>query len=276
MSNSQPSVQNRKFLVLASLIIMLSAGLAASAWPAVLSFGRTQSSNMAVAGKRATGDEARLDYRLAYILDPSNQAAAVSVATSQQTAGKPDEALKILENAGQGREADRVRIKAALETGNVALTEATANRLSAAGAADDDLVLAALAYDTVGKPERIDALKARITAPQALQDILRANGSKVTLAIALRATGLPISSRRILETVEASVPRNLLLASLIKANEQTTDLPVLAKLYREAISLDPTSTVARGELIAVLREQKDDSAADTEQALLDRLKSGRP
>jgi len=276
MSKSQPSVQNRKFLALASLIIVLSAGLAASAWPAVLSYGRDQSERLGKEGAKAVGDQSRLDYRMAYLLNPGNQAAAISVAESQQAAGEWKVALKTLKNAGQSRGADRVRVKAALETGDYNLAQVNADRLSASDATDGDMALAALAYGVAGKPERIEPLKARVTYPEALQAVLRAAGSKLTLAVQLRATGLLVSSRGILEQAEVSVPRNLLLASLIKADERATDLPRLAKIYREAIALDPANTVARAGLVGVLRAQKDDAAAGLEQKLLDRLQAGRP
>ena len=284
MSNSQPSAQNRRFLALASLIIVLTAGLAASSWPAVLAYGRGQSARLSAAGDTATGDQARLNYRLAYMLNPNNQAAAISVAAGQQAAGEPQAALKTLNGvgasamlrAGESRGADRVRIKAALEVGKTAAALVAANRLAAPGATDDDLVLSALAFGVAGDSARINALTARVTAPQALQSILKAKASKLTLAVALHATGLPLSSRRILEASEASVPRNLLLASLIKANGLVTDLPTLTKLYRGALQIDPTNTLARSELIANLRTQKDNSAADTQQKQLDRLNSGKP
>jgi len=229
-----------------------------------------------MAGNRANGEEARLDFKLAYLLNHGNQVAALSVAESQQVAGEPAAALKTLNNAGQERGADRVRVKAALEAGDIGNAIAAADRLSAAGAPDADLVLSSLAYGVAGKPERIEGLKARVTSPQAIQGVLRAGGSKLTLAVELRATGLLVSSRSILKRSEVSVPRNLLLASLIKADGRAADLPALAKLYREAIALDPAATAARTELIAVLRAQKDYAAADAEQKLLNRLDSGRP
>ena len=276
MSKSQPSVQNRKFLALASLIIVLSAGLAASAWPAVLSYGRDQSTKLSMAGTRTDREESRLNFQLAYLLNPGNQVAALSVAATQQEAGEQGRALKTLKNAGQNRGVDRVKAKAALETGDIKTAVAAAERLAEQGAPDNDLILASLAYGVAGKPERIEPLKARVTSPEALQGVLRAGGSKLTLAVGLRATGLLISSRGILEQAEVSVPRNLLLATLIKTDGRAADLPQLAKLYREEIALDPSGTAARDNLIGVLRAQKDDVAAGLEQKLLDRLKAGRP
>lgn len=281
MSNSQPSVQNRRFLAAASLIIVLTAGLAASAWPAVLSYGREQSARLVTAGHRAAGDEARLYARLAYVLDPGNPAAALSEATAKLAVGEPAAALRTLDRARQfdaslNQAANHVRLKAALESGDIGLAVLTADRILDGRDSRLGLVLAALAYGVAGKPERIEALKARVTSPEVLQSVLRAGGSKLTLAVELRATGLPVSSRIILEQAEVSVPRNLLLASLIKGEGRDSDLPKLAKLYREAITIDPSGTAARAGLIGVLRAQKDDSAADTQQKLLNRLQAGRP
>ncbi len=276
MSSLQPSAPNRKFLALASLIIVLTAGLAASAWPAVSAYCREQSASLSAAGKRAGGDEAQMDFRLAYLLDSHNQAAATAVADEQLTAGRPQAALATLIGAGEGREADRVRLKVALEAGNTPLAVTAADRLSGAGYTQTDAVLAALAYGVAGKRERIEDLKASVSSPQALQRVLRAGGSKVTLALELRATGLQISSRGVLEGAEVSVPRNLLLASLIGADGRTDDLPTLAKLYQEAITLDPSSIAARSGLIAVLRAQKDTAGVDAQQVLLGRLQNGRP
>ena len=185
MSNSQPSVQNRRFLAAASLIIVLTAGLAAYSWPAVLAYGREQSARLVTAGHRTAGDEARLYARLAYVLDPGNPPAALSEATAKLAAGEPAAALSTLDrarpfDASLNQAANHVRLKAALETGDTGLAVLTADRILKGRDSRLGLVLSALAYGVAGKPERIEVLKARVTAPETLQAILRAGGSKVT------------------------------------------------------------------------------------------------
>ena len=276
MSNSQPSTSNKPFLAVASLVIVLSASLLASAWPAVSRFSADESARLSRAGEQATGNEARLDYRLAYWLDRTNQAAATDVAAVQLTQGDVRGALAALKTAGQGTAASRMRIKTALEAGQASVAASAADRLMQYGHDDQDVVLAAMAYGVAGQPERIGRLKTLVASPGALQAVLEAESGNVALAQQLRSTGLVESSSGILAKSKVSVPRNMMLAELIQARGRKADLAQLQALYEQAVSIDPTFIDARTKLIAVLRAQVLTADADTQQKLLDDITNGRP
>lgn len=281
MSNSRPSAPNRGFLAFASLIIVLTAGLASIAWPAVLLSVKASSQSLSRAGDQAVGSEAELDYELAYLLDNHNATASWRVADAQLRAGDYRSALSTLRFAGHNREAERVRLAVMLENGRSNQAVQSAERLDNGLATEEDVILAALAYGIGDRSAKLEAVHTRLTSAEALQSLRKIIASKVTLSDELRARGLPISSRAMLAAAPVSIPRNSRLIPVIIAGRDLTalsdgELTQVTRLQREILTINPADIPVRRSYVATLKAQKNLALAATEQGLVNKLESGKP
>lgn len=276
MSSSKPSSANDpKFWLAASLVVVSTAGLAASVWPAAHSVAHIQSLRLTQTGQGIGGHEAILDYKLAYWLDRSNTAAALELAKYSLATGQTQLALKQLNGAGESLEALRLRLRTELEL-NLPSTSQTAQRLLEHAGADDDLILAAAALAAFNQTDLLGSLKSRISSPEALQRINRLEASITATGLELYVLGLPESSQRILATESSSVPRDITLGHLLARKGTSESLSQARELYLSALRLDPSNQEARQGLFTVYTRLGQSVAADEEAALLARLKAGRP
>jgi hypothetical protein len=276
MSNSpafQPN-NDRPFWIAASLLMVLSAWLAASAWPAIRQSAHAQSDRLVQASRGASGSESRLDLKLAHILNPSSQPAALELAKQQLAAGQSTAALQTLKGAGEGSEATRLRLGVQLEQDQLADATGSAAQLAKASNRPQDLLLASLAYALAGKRELIDALTIRMTDSEALQRIQRAKANDLLLGTELYATGLPDSAQRILVKQPGSYERDYLLAQIAYARHTHDSLINTEAYLTSAIGYNASSIPARQLLVQVLRNQDKADEAGRQQDLLDRLHRG--
>lgn len=281
MSNSRPSAPNRGFLAFASLIIVLTAGLAYIAWPAVLSSVRASSLELSRAGDQAVGSEAELDYELAYLLDDHNAVASWHVAGAQLKAGNYRTAFSSIRFAGSSREAERVRLAVMLENGRYDQAVQSADRLAGGAAPEEDMVLASLAYGVGERSAKLTESQTRLTSPQALQSLRKVIAGNVPLSDELRARGLPVSSRAILTAAPVSIPRNSRLIPIITNGRDlmalsAAELTLVTRLQSEILTIDPADISVRRSYVAALKAQKNLALATNEQDLVNKLESGKP
>lgn len=281
MSNSRPSAPNRGFLAFASLIIVLTAGLAYIAWPAVLSSVRASSLELSRAGDQAVGSEAELDYELAYLLDDHNAVASWHVAGAQLKAGNYRTAFSSIRFAGSSREAERVRLAVMLENGRYDQAVQSADRLAGGAAPEEDMVLASLAYGVGERSAKLTEAQTRLTSPQALQSLRKVIAGNVPLSDELRARGLPVSSRAILTAAPVSIPRNSRLIPIITNGRDlmalsAAELTLVTRLQSEILTIDPADISVRRSYVAALKAQKNLALATSEQDLVNKLESGKP
>jgi hypothetical protein len=264
------------FAALAAGTIVAGAMSLASLWPVTLQAARDQSAALVVAGDKAKGPEAANDYLLATYLDPANHQAHIRLARTQIAAGQADLALKTLERAGQGSEVEQLKVRTLIEIGRPGDAADEAVRLTEPGRTEDDIVLASLAYGLAGRTADAQALSTRVTSPEALQRIARAQASLITLAAELYATGLQNSSSALLEKLPVSYERNYLLARIHYGLYTKASLARAAELLRVSIGINPASLESRDLLAKVLRAQGDANGAVEQDAAAAKLRSGRP
>lgn len=276
MSNSKPtSTKDPKFWFTASLLMVSTAGLAASFWPAAKSAAQAQSIRLTQAAKGAGGHEAILDYKLAYWLDRSNATAALELAKYSLATGQTQLAFKQLSGAGDSAEALRLRLRTELEL-NLPTSKQTAQRLLGHAETDDDLVLTAAAFVALSQISLIDSLTTRLSSPEALQHVQSMKASLTATGIELYILGLPESSERILAGESSSLPRDIVLAHLLTRKNTPESLIQARDLYLSALRLDPSNQEARQGLVTVYTSLDQPDAANEQAALLTRLKAGRP
>ena len=255
---------------------MLSSGLAASLWPSVLAYSRNESASLTREAGQGTGADAELDYRLAYHLDHGNVTAALHFATAELADEQPQAALDALKAAGEGSDVQRIRIEALLELGNVDAATATGADLAKTDTSDETVRIVALAYGVRRNQDAIAALKARVSSPEALQALSRAQAGNLPLAHDLSATGLNLSTRALLVKLPSSADRDLLLAQTDVRLGTHAMLADAASSYATSLALNPSNLAARGQYVDLLRLLKDPQDAAMQQTLHDAIANGRP
>jgi hypothetical protein len=276
MSSSKPSNKTGHFWILSIVTVILSAALLASLWPVALGYARDESRRLSGDAKHTGSREAEVDYHLAYRLDHSNADAALHFASAQLAANQPRATLDTLAMAGEGSAVRQTRLKAYLELGQTGEAITIADSLVGPGASEADIANAALAYGVGEQGSAIQPLEARVTAPEALQRLKRAEAGNLPLAAELYAAGLLRSSSTLLMKQPASAERSLLLARINFQRHTAASLAEAADYYRSVVALDPSSQTARAELITTLRDLGRTTDADAQQALLKKLQAGKP
>jgi hypothetical protein len=274
MSQKPPS--NAKFWLLASATVVASACALAALWPLALNAARAQSARLTTEATTANGGEAQADYQLATWLDSRNTAAYLGLARLQIAHSQAGLALATLDQAGEGSQAQQLKVRTLIELGRYPQAADAAVTLAAPGRPDDDLVLAALADTLATRTPDVTALIPRLTSPEAAQRVRHAQVDKVTLAYELYATGLPRSSSALLTPAPTSFERNLLLGRIRYATHSPADLAEAADFLASAIALNPAGLEAHQLLANVYRDRKNFAAANQQDSLAVRLQAGKP
>jgi thioredoxin-like negative regulator of GroEL len=272
---NKPSPTTVKFWALAALILLASAAGLAALWPHLIQAAHDQSAKLVREGMQASGGEAEADFQLATWLNPGNHEAYIGLARTQILGGQAEDAIASLAQAGEGSEVEQLKVRTLLELGrnNEAANEAT--KLSAPGRSQDDLMLAVLAYAAAGRTAD-ESTTARLSSPEALQRVQRANAGALTLAAELYASGLLRSSSALLTRLPTSYERNLLLARINYDRHTKTDLAAAGNLLTGAIALNPASIEARQLLANVYRDQNRLTDAQKQDAFIAKLRNGQP
>jgi hypothetical protein len=277
----QAKPSNLKFWVAGGLVIVLNAGLAASLWPHLANAAHTRADQLVEAGKRAQDSEAQVHFKIAQLLDPGNELAALTVAKQLLAQDQPERAVAVLDRAvereaGESPAMHALAIQGLLEAGDTDRAVQQANALVTIAQTPGQLHLIALAYGVGEQTDRLARHMAVLSASEGARRAIAAAPHKLALAQELYATGLLRSSERILAGLPASITRNLLLASLKEHAATTESLTEARDLYRAAIELDLVNIPARQGLIRILSYQGEHEAANKQSVLLKRLTDGRP
>ena len=243
---SHPRASAFAFLSLTGLLVIVSASALAASWPVAQAAARTQAEKLVGESASAEAAEALVNYRLALLLDPSSDKARLGLAAAQIRLGKPQDALTTLERAGQGSEADELRLRTNIELGRTD---------PAAG---------------------LGQLIGSEASPEAAQRLARVQAGKLPLAAELYAEGLLESSSAILVQLPESFERNFLLGR-INYDRHTAASLIKSDMYlKTAIELKPNDLSARRLYAAVLAD-RGQTAANAQQAeLIRRLENQRP
>jgi thioredoxin-like negative regulator of GroEL len=263
-----------KFWTLAVVALLGSAAGLASLWPLGLAAARSQSSQLTVAGNRASGGEAATDYLLAAKLNPQNQAAYAGLARLQIAMGHPDDALASLHHAGNGSEVEQLKLRTLLELGRLNTAASAAGELTTPGRSDADLLLAAEAFKLANKPDQAATLAPRLSSPDASRRLARIQADNVTFASELYASGLLKRSSALLAKLPASYNTHLLQARINLA--QNANPAESISHLTAANALNPSNTEARGLLAQIYRSQNQPALAQQQDILIHQLQSGRP
>lgn len=275
MSNSQPS-GTKRFLIPATVLVILSGLLLASLWPVARSYARTESRRLSDEAGKASGAEAEVDYHLAYRLDHGNATAALHFAVAQLASDQPAAAIVTLAEAGEGSDVLETRLDAYLELEEISSAIGAANALVESEASQSGLALAALAYGVGERGSALRALEPLLTAPEARQRLTRAEAGNLPLASELYAAGLLRSSSTILRKLPASAQRSLLLGRIGYRRHTQASLTEAVDYYQSVLAIDPANQPARGELIKTYTDLGRSNEAAAEQSLYDKLAAGRP
>jgi len=274
MSNLQPS--DTKFGAIAIVAILASATGLAALWPLAVAVAHRESAALVGEANSAPAGEAATDYLLATRLDHHNTAAYANLARTQIAAGQPEAALASLQHAGQGSVVDELRVRTLLELGRSTDAAIAATPLTAPDRSQDDLLLAALAYDAAARPTDAAALMPRLTSPEAAEAATRAQSSDIGLAAELYATGLLHSSSAILVKTPTSYERNLLLGHICYSEHTRAALTEAVDYLTTANALNPANLEARTLLAKVYWELGNVTASQAQTALITKLQSNRP
>jgi thioredoxin-like negative regulator of GroEL len=263
-------------LISAVTLAAATAGLAAL-WPAALAAARAQSTELTQAGRQTSGGEALTDYQLAAWLDPNNQAAYTGLAREQILAGRADDALANLSRAGEGSEVMQLKVRTLLELGRYNEAANIANGLTSPDRTTADIALAGLAFALANRPPGdITALMDRVTAPEALQTLQRAQSGNLPLAAELYATGLLRSSSAILTKLPSGYQRDTLLARINIARHTPESLAAAIVNLQAAITANPADITARTLLAQAHRDLGQADAAAAQDSAIAKHKTGRP
>lgn len=302
MSKSQPSTP--KFVLAASLVIVLAAGLANLAQPQAASWRHHQTQNLVNQSVNQPGLAAESDLQLAKMLSPHDNTLLVKLAQAQIADGHLNAAIKTLapdtSQAGesllaqtqmslqhypeatasyltlvQDHPSDLARIglaKAWMERGNYgqALTA-----LYAVGQ-NNDLAyeLRSFSLELQGVTSAEDCLCTYpVGSPQAVQAVMRAESSQLTLAQELYALGLPDSSQRVLIKLTGQTNLEWLLRAKIALGRPTPDLRTASSALRRGLAIDPSNAEMHQLLLKVLEQQGDANGAKVQRLLLQQLSS---
>jgi tetratricopeptide (TPR) repeat protein len=267
---------NLKFGIIAGITVLGSASLLASLWPLALSTARAQSGQLTREAATAQDGEAYVNYLLAARLNPANQAAYLGLARAQLAANQPDQALRSLEQAGQGSEAQQLKVRTLMELGRYAAAANEAVVLTSSDRSEDDMVLAALSFALADRQSDIAPLISHIASSEALQRVQSAQMGSIPLARQLYATGLLNSSSSLLNKMAPSYEQMLLQATILYAKHTKPDLTAAVELLRRSLVLQPASLEARKLLRQVHTDLGQTEAASQQTDLISRLGTGRP
>ena len=275
MESSRPAAK-WTFIAICSLTVVLAAISLALMYPAYRAARLHLADRLATAGSRAAGAEAVADFQLAAWLNPRNHRVIYNLAQRQLAAGHSTEALTSLEQAGDGADVTRLKLKTYLEAGQIAQATSAAESLTFSDAAAGDLVLACLAYAVAGRPGDCSSLAARLSDSEALEATSQAQVGKLPLAAQLLANGLPNSASSILSEQPTSFQRNLLLGRIHYQTHTTASLAAAADYLSQAVEFDPSSIAAHQLLAAVYHDLNRTTEAADQDTLVTKLISGRP
>jgi thioredoxin-like negative regulator of GroEL len=273
MSSSNNS--NIKFYAYSVITLAGSAFMAAGfVVPQALGYAKSESTRYAVAALNEQGSEAAIDYRLAYALDHSNEAAAVGLSRVYLASSQSREAMQLLGRIGDNADGLRLRLQTLIELGMYAEAKSTADKL-AAGKNEGDIVLVAAVYALGGYKSELALLDGRLSSVEALQALSRLNAGQLPEALELQALGLPVSSSTLLMKLAPSTPRSLALGQILLAKGDKDSLAQASDYLSAGIKLDPSDIELRATYADVLRAQKQLEAALAQDKLVLRLKQGR-
>ncbi len=260
----------------AGVVLLSATTLVVGGWPSVHAAAHRQADRLVELGRHENGNQAQLRYRLARLLDPSNQAAALLVAGQQLAAGQPKAALITLRPAGQARAVSALRLQAQLELGQLDAAAGSANQLLTQAPTEADTALAAYAYLVADRADLVKPLMAHLSSLEARRRVERAESNNTALAYELYATGLVNASQRVLAAQSVSLARNLLLAKIVATANTPAAHTTARDLYTAALELEPTSQEARQGLIDALTALGNATEAGRHTQLLKQLQIGRP
>jgi thioredoxin-like negative regulator of GroEL len=219
---------------------------------------------------------------LARALDRNNPIAAREHARLKLAAGQYASALRTLQAAGNSATTTRMQLRAQLELQDASAAAKSAQVLATQSTADADLVLASLALlnaQNLGQKNlapNLLALKASVTSPEALQRILRAEGTPLGLGAELYATGLLHASHQVHMKLPDSQIKSLILGKIAQQIATPDSLSQALTYYKQVLNENPANIEARQGLVAVYQQLGDTSSASRHQELLRQLQAGRP
>ncbi|GAC1369581.1 MAG: hypothetical protein NVSMB39_1530 [Candidatus Saccharimonadales bacterium] len=244
MNDSKP--QSAAFLSLTALLVLACAAALAYGIPYAQAAARAEASKLIGESSAAKPVESLANYRLAVWLDPTNQTAQLSLARAQLAAWDAAAASATLNQAGQGSEAEELRLRTDIELGRAD---------PAAG---------------------LTALIGRQASPEAAQRLARARAGKLPLAQELYAAGLPESSSAILRDQPESFERNYLLGRLNYDRHTEPSLVAAADYLKVALAINPSNLPARQLYAVTVKDLGRTGEAAKQAALVHNLELNRP
>ena len=242
--------------------------------PQAIVYAKSESARYTVAALNEQGTEAAIDYRLAYALDNSNEAAAVGMARIYLANSQSTEAMKLLSRIGDNPDGLRLRLQTLTELGRYSDAKATADKL-VARKHEGDIVLAAAVYNLGGYTSQLASLDGRVSSVEALQALSRLNAGQLPEALELQALGLPVSSSNLLKKLPPSTTRSLVLGKILLAKGDTESLSFASDYLTAGIKLDPANIEIRTTYAKVLRAQKKVIDAYAQDKFILRLRQGK-
>lgn len=262
-------------VALSAGILLASASGLAALWPVALQAAHNKSQELTAEAKQAKGGEIEVNYRLATWLDNQNQAAYAGLAQAQINLGQPDAALLSLEHAGQGSEAEQLKVRTLIELGRYNQAANESASLITPGRSTNDIVLAGFSLALAGRATDIEPLIALVGSPEAATRLRRAQSGNLPLASELHATGLLNSSSALLTKLPVSLQRNLLLAQIRFARHSSKDLGEARELLLIAVNIDPANTAARKLLAQVYLDLNQTAEAQAQTTIVNRIEAGQ-
>lgn len=265
------------FITLCALTLLAAAGMLAISMPWWSHLPQTQASYLRHLAQTASVDEQLLLNRFATWFDHDNPEAHLSIAQASLKLHDPVTGLNQLKFLPANPTTVTLKAQLLLEDNQPSAAVETITPITIDPlASEPTIVTACLAQAVMGQAPACGPLAGRVSSPEAITSILRAQGDAITLASALYANGLHLSAQRILSNEPVSPTRNLLLARIHYDLHTQTSLQSARDLLIMTTNLNPAGLEARQLLRMVYQDLDDLNGAATQSELIDRLTSGRP
>jgi tetratricopeptide (TPR) repeat protein len=267
-----------KFVILSGMVVVAWATALAALWPYAHAYATWKSQQLVSQGRASqTIEEAATDFHLAAWLDPANKTAKFELGRTRLALGQPDRALVALNQAGEGSDTTRLKLRIYLEQQRHAQAVQAGQALVAIpNATDTDRILSCQAFILSGQAANCQALQALVTSSEARQSLSRIEADHLPAATELYVLGLPNSSERVLLKLPNSYERSYLLGRIQFDRHTGASLEQAVTHLTAAIEANPAAIEARQVLAATYRAQGKVQAATAQDALVAKLASGRP
>jgi hypothetical protein len=265
------------FITLCVVTLIAAAAMLAGSYKWWSTLPQTQASYFRRIAQTTSADQKLILSRFATWFDHDNPQAHIDIAAASLALHEGARGLRELQLVNPTPASQLLKSQLLLEDGQANAAAELLNQLITDPQTDENtLVLACLANASAGQAPACQSVAARVSSPEATTSVLRAQGDTTTLAAALYAKGLLLSSQRALANEPITPTRNLLLARINYDLHTEASLQQARDLLTIVLKLNPIDLEARQLLVATYQDLGDTPNAVVQTDLVNKLLAGRP